>query len=106
MADVTRPGSDPIAESEEEKGFSPQSRDKENHPDIMISVDTYRANVAQTLDAGADIINDISGLAFDPNLIEVIAQNRVPYILMHIRGTRKICKTRLYKSHRRNDGIF
>ena len=87
----TRPGSDPIAESEEEKRILPAVKGiRENHPDIMISVDTYRANVAQkALDAGADIINDISGLAFDPNLIEVIAQNRVPYILMHIRGTPK-----------------
>jgi len=87
----TRPGSDPVAESEEEKRILPAVKAiRENYPDIMISVDTYRANVAQkALDAGADIVNDISGFAFDSDLIEVIAQNRVPYILMHIKGTPK-----------------
>ena len=87
----TRPGSDPVAESEEEKRILPAVKAiRENYPDIMISVDTYRSNVAEkALEAGADIINDVSGFSFDQRLIEVAAKSNAPYILMHIKGTPK-----------------
>lgn len=56
-------------------------------PDALISVDTFRADVAQAgIDAGASIINDISGFSFDPKLLEVVARNKVAYILMHLQG--------------------
>ncbi len=87
----TRPGSDPVDEEEEEKRVVLGVKTiREHYSDIMISVDTYRANVAKkALDAGADIINDVSGFGFDKKLVEVVAKSNAPYILMHIKGTPK-----------------
>ena len=58
-------------------------------PDVMLSVDTYRAEVAQRCveEWGADIINDISGGTLDDEMFATIARLRVPYVLMHTRGT-------------------
>ena len=58
-------------------------------PDVILSVDTYRADVARCCVAqwGADIINDISGGTLDEAMFSTIAQLRVPYVLMHTRGT-------------------
>lgn len=58
-------------------------------PDVPISVDTFRADVAQRAiaDWGADIINDISGGQLDNEMFATVARLRVPYILMHTRGT-------------------
>src|SRR5690606_6788960 len=57
-------------------------------PGIIISVDTFRAEVArQAVAAGAHIINDISGGELDKNMFETVAELQVPYILMHMRGT-------------------
>jgi dihydropteroate synthase len=58
-------------------------------PRALISVDTFRANVAEVCvkDLGADIINDISGGTIDPEMLSVVARTQVPYILMHMRGT-------------------
>jgi dihydropteroate synthase len=56
--------------------------------DAPISIDTYKSTVAQrAIDAGAEMINDISGLHFDPYLPQVAAKEGVPLILMHMRGT-------------------
>jgi dihydropteroate synthase len=55
---------------------------------LPISIDTYKSTVAQrAIEAGAEIINDISGLRFDQNLAKVAAKESTPLILMHIRGT-------------------
>jgi dihydropteroate synthase len=55
---------------------------------VPISIDTYKAQVARAaLDAGADIVNDISALRFDSAMTSVIAQEKVPVILMHMQGT-------------------
>ena len=63
-------------------------RPKFNH--IPISIDTYRANVAKAAwDEGADIINDISGGAFDSDLISQVSKMKVPYVLMHVKGNRQ-----------------
>ncbi len=58
-------------------------------PDVMISVDTYRAEVARRCveEWGADIINDISGGTIDKDMFATVASLRVPYVLMHMRGT-------------------
>lgn len=57
-------------------------------PDTLISVDTYHAEVAiAAIDAGAAMVNDISGGAFDPEMFHTVAQLKVPYVLMHIQGT-------------------
>jgi dihydropteroate synthase len=56
-------------------------------PSIPISIDTYRTEVAsQALDAGANMINDISAGSLDPKMFRLVAQRQVPYILMHMRG--------------------
>lgn len=59
-------------------------------PDIPLSIDTYKAAVARAaLDAGAGIVNDISGLTFDPDMASLVAERRVPVILMHLLGQPK-----------------
>ncbi|MRI64111.1 dihydropteroate synthase [Ornithobacterium rhinotracheale] len=60
----------------------------EKFPEIIISVDTFWAKVAKaSIQAGASIVNDISGGAIDNKMFETVAQLKVPYILMHMRGT-------------------
>src|SRR5690606_15936533 len=57
-------------------------------PEILISIDTYRASVAkETIEAGASILNDISAGSMDENLFPTVAALQVPYILMHMQGT-------------------
>jgi dihydropteroate synthase len=57
---------------------------------VPISIDTYKADVARrALDAGAQMINDISALRFDPEMKKVAAEFKVPVVLMHIKGTPK-----------------
>lgn len=61
---------------------------KKTFPDAIVSVDTFRAKVAQAaIDEGAGIVNDISGFQFDEQLLDVIASNEVAYVLMHVEGT-------------------
>lgn len=56
-------------------------------PDVYISIDTFRASVAQSAIAhGAHIVNDVSGGLLDSNMLKTVAKLRVPYILMHMRG--------------------
>lgn len=87
----TRPGSCPVSEEEEKRRIITAIKAiRENYKDIMISVYTYRANIAEkALEAGADIINDVSGFGFDKKLVEIVAKSNAPYILMHIKGTPK-----------------
>lgn len=85
----TRPGSEPVSEEEELNRVIPAIEViRENFPDLVISIDTYRAKVAkEALEKGADMVNDISGLMFDKELVKVIADSKAPLILMHIKGT-------------------
>ena len=85
----TRPNN-PIATEQEELGrVLPVLKEiKKQYPDAKVSIDTFRKNVAeQCVDNGADIINDISGGLFDPEMLPYIGQKRVPYVLMHCVGT-------------------
>ncbi|WP_196895100.1 dihydropteroate synthase [Aureivirga marina] len=60
----------------------------EKFPEIIISIDTFRSKVAEVcLEAGAAIINDISGGVMDDEMLDVVAKYDVPYILMHMKGT-------------------
>lgn len=60
---------------------------KKKHPSAVISVDTYKAQVAQTaVNAGAEIVNDVSGFRWDPAMIESLADLRCGAVLMHLRG--------------------
>jgi dihydropteroate synthase len=83
----SRPGSDPVPEAEEAARVLPVVEAIAKSVSAMISVDTYRAAVARAaLDAGADLINDISALRIDPALLRVVAEHGVPLILMHMQG--------------------
>lgn len=85
----TRPGAKPVTEEEEISRLldNVESLSME-FPEAIISIDTWRSNVARkTIEAGAHIINDISGGTFDDYMLDTIAELQVPYILMHIHGT-------------------
>ena len=90
-AQSSRPGSDEISEREElSKIITTITEIKKHFPNILISIDTYRAKVAeQSINNGADIINDISAGDLDKNMFAVIAKYKVPYIIMHMLGIPK-----------------
>jgi len=85
----SRPGAKYISEEEELKRILPVIKLLVNKfPEIIISVDTFRSNVAaKTVEAGASIINDISGGTTDTLMFETVAKLQIPYILMHMQGT-------------------
>ena len=85
----SRPGAADISEEEEWQRVQPAiSLARRILPDTMISVDTFRSGIARrAADEGADIINDISAGALDPAMADVVAAYRLPYIIMHMRGT-------------------
>ncbi|MEW6602808.1 MAG: dihydropteroate synthase [Nitrospirota bacterium] len=86
----TRPGAEKITAKEEIKRIVPVIEALAKDVTIPISVDTYKAAVAEAaVSAGASIINDISGLRFDPAMASVAARHKVPVVLMHIKGTPK-----------------
>ncbi|HWP85392.1 MAG TPA: dihydropteroate synthase [Terriglobia bacterium] len=85
----TRPGAAPVPEEEELDRTLPVIETlRRKGLQIPISIDTYKSAVARrALRAGAEIVNDISGLRFDPALAQVVSQHAAGIILMHIRGT-------------------
>jgi len=84
----TRPGSFGISAEEELRRVLPVLRGLKGRLRIPVSIDTVKAEVAEgALRAGAAMVNDISGLRFDPRLAEVARRRRVPLLLMHMRGT-------------------
>ena len=85
----TRPGSQSVSAEEELRRVLPVIRNlRRKLRRVPISIDTTKAEVAeQALQAGANILNDISGLRFEPRLAQVAQQYRAPLILMHTRGT-------------------
>ena len=90
-ASSTRPNSDEITEKEEWKRLKDVLISvRANFPDILLSVDTYRASVAKkSAEHGIDIINDISGGNLDSLMFKTVADLNIPYILMHIQGKPK-----------------
>jgi dihydropteroate synthase len=84
----TRPGATPISPEAELERVIPIIKTIRKSLNVPISVDTTRAMIAQqAIRAGADLVNDISGGTFDPEMLSTVAQLEVPMILMHIRGT-------------------
>jgi len=85
----TRPGSQPPSPEEEWQRLQPVLELlRDELPQAIISVDTYRPFVAQkAIAAGAGIINDVSGGNLEPGMFELIAATNVPYILMHLKGS-------------------
>jgi len=86
----TRPGSEPVPLEEELRRVIPVIKAIRQEIDTPISIDTYKAEVAeQALEAGANLVNDISALRFDDRMKAVVAKYEVPVVLMHMRGTPK-----------------
>lgn len=85
----SRPGAEEVSVEEELRRLLPAiGIVREEWPDAIISVDTFRSEVArQAVEAGADIINDISGGEMDKDMFRTVAELHVPYILMHMQGT-------------------
>ncbi len=85
----SRPGATDLSESEEIARLIPiVEAISQTFPDALLSVDTFRATVAEAgINAGGDIINDISAGNLDPNMFETVAKLQVPYIMMHMKGT-------------------
>ncbi len=86
----TRPGSKPVdARTEMLRLRSTLTWFRREYPEVPVSVDTWRADVARmaVLEGGADIINDISGGTMDQHMFGTVAGLRVPYVLSHIQGT-------------------
>lgn len=85
----SRPGAEEVSVEEELRRLLPAvGIVREEWPDAIISVDTFRAEVArQAVEAGVDIINDISGGEMDKDMFRTVAELHVPYILMHMQGT-------------------
>jgi dihydropteroate synthase len=85
----TRPGAEEISTDEELWRVVPVIESLHQHfPQAVISVDTYRAKVAEeSIKSGAAIVNDISGGQLDEGMFDVVAKHKATYILMHMRGT-------------------
>jgi dihydropteroate synthase len=83
----TRPGSEPVTIEEELRRTIPVIEELAKEVKVPISIDTYKSEVAKrALDAGASMVNDISGLRFDPEMPVVVSENKVPVVIMHIKG--------------------
>ncbi|NWF98031.1 MAG: dihydropteroate synthase [Nitrospirae bacterium] len=84
----TRPGAEPVSLDEELNRTIPVIEALAKEIKVPISIDTYKSVVAEkALNAGASIVNDISGLRFDPEMAKIVAKYKVPVVIMHIKGT-------------------
>jgi dihydropteroate synthase len=85
----TRPGAADISIEEEIARVIPAIAEiKKNFPDTLISVDTFRSQVAKAaIEAGAELVNDISAGNLDPEMLPLVAKLGIPYIAMHLKGT-------------------
>ncbi len=85
----SRPGANDISEEEEKSRVLPTIiAVQKNFPNCIISIDTFRSSIAKlAVEAGAGLINDISGGSLDNKMPEMVATLQVPYVLMHMKGT-------------------
>ena len=85
----TKPNASDVAVEEERRRVIPLIDSLiQKFPDIVISIDTFRSEIAkEAVEAGASIINDVSGGNLDDKMFETVSELQVPYILMHMRGT-------------------
>lgn len=84
----SRPAAAPVAPADELARVLPVIQGLRRQCALPISIDSYKASVARAaLDAGADMVNDISALSFDPAMAQLVASEKVPVILMHMQGT-------------------
>ena len=84
----SRPGSSPVTITEELKRVAPViNLIKKNFPDTLISIDTYKSEVAsEAINLGADLVNDITGLKGCDKMASLISKMKVPIVIMHMRG--------------------
>lgn len=83
----TRPGAKPVDIEEELKRVIPVIEGIRKRSNIIISIDTYKSVVAaKAISAGAGLVNDISGLRFDKNMVRIVSESKVPVIVMHMLG--------------------
>lgn len=84
-AESTRPFAEPIIEEVEKERLIPHFKIlKEQFPDVIFSIDTYKAFTAKAaLELGADIINDVSGCTFEPNLLDILVEYKPGFVLCH-----------------------
>ncbi|MGC6532556.1 MAG: dihydropteroate synthase [Flavobacteriales bacterium] len=94
-AQSSRPGAETIGPDAEWERLAPALHAiRAAHPAAVLSIDTFHAAVAErSLDAGADLINDISAGDLDPEMHDVVARHRCPYVFMHMRGTPETMQT-------------
>ena len=84
----TRPGAKTVELQKECDRILPVIEGIRTKSDILISIDTYKSEVArQSIATGAGMVNDISGMTFDPNMVDVIKDSGLPVVIMHIKGT-------------------
>jgi len=84
----TRPGAQPVDEKEELRRVIPVIKRVVKEVNVIVSIDTTKAHVAEAaLSEGAQMVNDVSALRFDPDLAALVALKNVPVVLMHMRGT-------------------
>lgn len=86
----SRPGAEPVSQQQEWERLKPALEViRENYPEVIISVDTFRAKIAEKAieQYKANIVNDISGGDMDCEMYDVVGKYKVPYILMHMKGT-------------------
>ena len=86
----TRPGAKTVELQKECDRILPVIEGIRTKSDILISIDTYKSEVArQSIATGAGMVNDISGMTFDSNMVDVIKDSGLPVVIMHIKGTPK-----------------
>jgi len=101
----TRPGAEAVGIDEELRRVLPIIERIREESDIPISIDTRNARVAQAaIEAGADIVNDVSGGTHDPEMLPSVASMGVPMILMHMRGNPKTMQA--LTNYTKNDGVL
>ena len=90
----SRPGAEPVPVEEELRRVLPVLRELRARLDVPLSIDTTKAAVARAaLQAGADIVNDISGLRFDPDMLPLLAGSSCGVVLMHMQGEPRTMQT-------------
>lgn len=101
----SRPNATPVSEAEEwERLKDNLAGIREHFPEILISVDTFRAPIAErSAHLGADIINDIGGGNLDTHMFTTVARLNLPYVLMHIQGTPQTMQQNPTYAHVVND---
>ncbi|MBK8946525.1 MAG: dihydropteroate synthase [Ignavibacteriae bacterium] len=87
----SRPGADQISSEEELKRVIPVLENiRKNNNDVFLSIDTTKSEVAkEAINCGINLINDISAGSFDPKILDIVKKNKIPYVLMHMKGNPK-----------------